>query len=84
MVSKDPIHIHIEYPPRIVLSRLVKRMKGRSSRWLVQKEFRRLKQRYWGKHFWARGYGVLSKGDIADEMVQQYVDHHRSKDDKEN
>jgi len=82
VVSKDHIHIHIEYPPRIALSRLVKRMKGRSSR-LLQKEFPRLKQRYWGKHFWATGYGVWSTGNITDEMVQQYLEHHRSKDDKD-
>ncbi len=30
VVSKDHIHIHIEYPPRIALSQFVKRMKGRS------------------------------------------------------
>lgn len=32
VVSKDHIHIHIEYPPRVSISHLVKRMKGRSSR----------------------------------------------------
>ena len=82
VVSKDHVHIHIEYPPRIALSELVKRMKGRSSR-LLQKEFPKLQQRYWGKHFWATGYGVWSTGNITDEMVQQYLEHHRSKDDKD-
>ena len=80
VVSKDHIHMHIEYPPRVALSELVKGMKGRSSR-LLQKEFPKLRQRYWGKHFWATGYGVWSTGNITDEMVQQYLEHHRSKGD---
>jgi putative transposase len=32
VVSKDHIHMHIEYPPKTALSDLVKRLKGRSSR----------------------------------------------------
>jgi putative transposase len=32
VVSKDPIHMQVEYPPRLSISDLVKRMKGRSSR----------------------------------------------------
>tara|TARA_R110000868_G_C10447811_1_gene726055 strand:+ start:176 stop:529 length:354 start_codon:yes stop_codon:yes gene_type:complete len=83
VVSKDHIHIHIEYPPRVSISHLVKRMKGRSSR-LLQKEFPSLQKRYWGKHFWATGYGAWSTGNITDEMVQQYLEHHRNKDDEDN
>ena len=83
VVSKDHIHIHIEYPPRVSISHLVKRMKGRSSR-ILQKEFPSLQKRYWGKHFWATGYGAWSTGNITDEMVQQYLEHHRNKDDQDN
>lgn len=77
VVSKDHVHIHIEYPPRT--SQLVNRMKGRTSR-LLQKEFPRLRHRYWGRHFLATGYGAWSTGNITDEMVQEYLEHHRRKD----
>ena len=80
VVSKDHVHIHIEYPPRTSISQLVKRMKGRTSR-LLQKEFPALKRRYWGRHFWATGYGAWSTGNITDEMVEAYLEHHRSKED---
>ena len=76
VVSKDHVHIHTEYPPRIALSKLVQPMKGRTSR-LLQKEFPKLGERYWGRHFWAIGYGVWSTGNITDEMVQEYLEHHR-------
>lgn len=77
VVSKDPVHIQIEYPPSLSVSDVVKRFKGRSSR-ILQQEFPELRNRYWGKHFWAIGYGAWSTGSLTDEMVQQYLEHHRN------
>ena len=76
VVSKDHIHMHIEYPSRVSISDLVKRLKGRTSR-ILQREFPVLKKRYWGRHFWAIGYGAWSTGNVTDEMVQEYLEHHR-------
>ncbi len=81
VVSKDHVHIHIEYPAKRSISWIVKQLKGRSSR-LLQKEFPHLKKRYWGQHFWATGYGAWSTGNITDEMVQEYLEHHRRPSDK--
>ena len=78
VVSKDHVHIHIEYPPSLSVSDLVKKLKGRTSR-LLQQEFPALGKQYWGRHFWAIGYGVWSTGNITDEMVQEYLEHHRDK-----
>ena len=83
VVSKDHVHIHVEYPPSKSISNLVKRLKGRSSRRL-QEEFPNLKKRYWGRHFWAIGYGVWSTGNITDKMVEQYLEHHRKPNDLTN
>lgn len=77
VVSKDHVHMHIEYAPKQSISEIVKRLKGRTSR-LLQSEFPELQKRYWGKHFWAIGYGVWSTGNITDEMVQEYLEHHRN------
>ncbi len=78
VVSKDHVHIHVEYPPSLSISILVKKLKGRSSHHL-QQEFPALKKRYWGQHFWGVGYGVWSTGNITDEMVQEYLAHHKDK-----
>ena len=80
VVSKDHIHMHVEYPPKLSISNFVKRLKGRSSRRL-QDEFPVLKQRYWGRHFWAIGYGAWSTGNMTDEAVQEYLEHHRTPSD---
>ena len=82
VVSKDHVHIHIEYSPSLSISVLVKKIKGRSSR-LLQLEFLELKNRYWGRHFWAIGYGVWSTGNITNEMIQEYLEHHRDKPNSE-
>ena len=79
-VSQDHIHMHLEYPAHLSISEIVKMLKGRSSR-LLQKEFPDLKKRYWGQHFWATGYGAWSTGDLTEELVNEYLEHHRKSDD---
>ena len=76
VVSKDHIHLHLSYPPSLSVSDIVKRLKGRSSRMLLQ-EFPELHRRYWGSHFWGIGYGCWSVGNITDEMLQTYLNHHK-------
>jgi putative transposase len=75
VVSTDHVHMLIEYPPSKSVSDIVKRLKGRTSRRL-QEEFPELRRRYWGRHFWAIGYGAWSSGHITDELVAQYLEHH--------
>ena len=82
VVSKDHVHMHIEYAPSKSVSDIVKRLKGRSSRKL-QMEFPELSKQYWGKHFWAIGYGVWSTGNVSKEMVEEYLEHHRSPSNKD-
>lgn len=76
VVSKDQVHLHLSYPPKISVSDLVRRLKGRSARLLLD-EFSELKRRYWGQHLWGIGYGAWSTGNITDEMVQDYLSHHK-------
>ena len=83
VVSNDHIHMHLEYPPKLSISDIVKRLKGRSSR-LLQKEYPMLEKRYWGKHFWAIGFGAWSTGNITDELIQKYLEHHRKPNDSDN
>jgi len=48
---------------------------------MLQKEFPKLKKKYWDRHFWATRFGAWSTDNITDEMVQSYLEHHRSKED---
>jgi putative transposase len=55
---------------------LVKKLKGRTSHHL-QQDYPELRKRYWGQHFWAVGYGAWSTGSITEQMVQEYLEHHK-------
>ena len=76
VVSKDHIHLHISYPPKLSVSDIMKRLKGRSAKILLL-EYSELKKRYWGGHLWGIGYGAWSTGNITDEMIQEYLNHHK-------
>jgi putative transposase len=75
VVSSDHVHIFVSIPPHVRESDLVNGMKGRSSR-NVQQEFPELRKRYWGRHFWARGYFSVTSGTVTDEMIDEYINNH--------
>lgn len=83
VVSKDHVHMLIEYPPSKSISDLVKSLKGRTSR-MLQQEYQDLKKRYWGRHFWAIGYGAWSTGNVSESVVEEYLEHHREPSNQEN
>ena len=62
-------------PPKLAVSDLVRKAKGRSSH-KVQREFPALKKRYWGNHFWGRGYFSATAGAITEDLVLQYLEDH--------
>ena len=76
VVSKDHVHLHLSYPPKLSVSDILKRLKGRSAKLLLS-EYTELKKRYWGGHLWGIGYGSWSTGNITDEMIQEYLNHHK-------
>ena len=82
VVSPDHIHIHVSKPPSLAESELVRKLKGRSARKLLM-EYPQLKKRYWGGHLWAIGYGAWSTGVVSQEMINEYLEHHRERSNQE-
>src|SRR5688572_1892115 len=64
-------------------SEIMRRIKGRTSSKLFE-EFPNLKKRYWGRHFWARGYFCATGGQMTEEMIQDYLAHHFESDRPDN
>jgi putative transposase len=77
VLAQDHVHMFLSVPPKYSISDVMRRLKGRSSRRL-QQEFPILKKRYWGRHFWARGYFCTTSGNVTDELVLQYLERHGS------
>jgi putative transposase len=75
VVSKDHVHLLVSAPPTIAPSEIMRRIKGRASSKLFE-EFPNIKKRYWGRHFWARGYFCVTAGQVTDEMIKEYLEHH--------
>ena len=72
-IAPDHIHLLLSMPPQMSVSDLVQRLKGRSSR-LMLEEFGELKRQFWGRHLWARGYFVASSGNVTDEVIAEYIE----------
>jgi putative transposase len=77
VVSVDHLHLHIEYPSKISVSEIVRKLKGRSARKLMI-EYPELKKKYYGGHFWGIGYGAWSSGNVTEELINDYLDHHEN------
>jgi putative transposase len=75
VVSKDHVHILVSAPPNMAPSEIMRRIKGNTASRLFE-EFPHLKKRYWGRYFWARGYFCATVGQIMEEMIKQYLEHH--------
>ena len=71
-VSKDHVHMFVSKPPRLSESKLVQRIKGKTS-YKMMREFKTLQQQFWGRHLWARGYFVASSGNVTDEVILEYI-----------
>ena len=42
----------------------------------LQQEFAHLRKRYWGRHFWARGYFCATSGRLTEEQIRNYIEGH--------
>jgi putative transposase len=78
VLGRDHVHMFLSIPPKLSLSNVMQRIKGRSSR-RIQMEFPELRKRYWGRRFWARGYFSTTSGNVTDDIITQYLELHSSK-----
>ena len=82
-VNRDHIHLLISIPPNLSVSRAVQYLKGKSSHRLLS-EYGHLKKRYWGQHLWARGYWVVSSGNVTDEAWKEYIKNQKPPEPDDN
>lgn len=75
VLSSDRVHMLVSIPPKLSVSDMMRKIKGRSPH-KVQREFLQLKKRYWNRHFWGRGYFSTANGAITEDIVLQYLERH--------
>jgi putative transposase len=72
VVSKDHVHILTSCPWTRAPNEIMRRITPSN----LLEEYPRLRKRYWGRHFWANGYFCGRVGQMTDEMIRQYFEHH--------
>ena len=78
-VAVDHVHLFVSYPPKLSVSDMAHRLKGKSAH-LLYDALPHLKKKFWGGHFWARGYCAISSGNITDELIQAYIENQEGED----
>lgn len=73
----DHVHLLVEYPPQVQLSKLVNSLKGVSSR-MLRKELPALAARYWKGVLWSPAYFAASCGGAPLDVVKQYIENQRN------
>lgn len=73
----DHIHLIIDYPPKIALSRIIMVLKTNTSRRVREKKFPEVEKALWGNHFWSPSYFACSTGGSSLEKVRKYVQDQR-------
>jgi len=74
-VQPDHVHALLSVDPQYGIHRLVKLIKGRSSR-LLRREFARLRSRL--PTLWTNSYFVATVGGATLEAVKRYIDNQRN------
>jgi putative transposase len=70
----DHVHLLVEVDPQFGIHRLIRRIKGRSSR-LLREEFPVL--RSWLPSLWTHSYFVSTVGGAPLEIIKQYIEQQK-------
>lgn len=73
--EEDHIHILIDYPPKVSLSKLVNSLKGVSSRLVRNQNFKEIEDKLWGNHFWSPSYYAGSCGGVTVQQIRKYIEN---------
>jgi len=72
--EKDHVHLLINFPPKVPISKLVNALKGVSSRRLRQEFKQEIDLIYWKGVLWSPSYFAGSVGGAPLEIVKQYIE----------
>jgi len=70
-VQKDHIHLVLSVPPKYSIAETIGFIKGKGAIKVFDRHLE-LKRRYWGRHFWAKGYCVSTVG-LDETQIRKYV-----------
>ncbi len=72
--EKDYVHLLINYPPKVSVSRLVNSLKGVSSRLIRKKRYACIQDKLWARALWSPSYFAASCGGAPISIIKQYIE----------
>ena len=77
-VCIDHVHMLVSIPPKISVSEAMGYLKGRSAIQIFEKvpEYKN----NWNKEFWARGYYVVTVGNMTEKVTKEYIERQEKED----
>ena len=75
----DHIHLFVEIPPKIAISKFMGYLKGKSSTMLYE-QFGELKYKFRNREFWCRGYYVDTVGK-NESRIAEYIKNQLKEDE---
>jgi len=80
-VCKDHVHMYVSLPPKMKVSEFMGFIKGKSALMIFDK-YPQLGSK-WDRHFWAKGYYVVTVGNINEETIIKYIREQEERESKE-
>lgn len=78
-IQADHVHLIVMIPPKLSVSKYLGTVKGRTAIHIFRRNPKLRTRRYWGNHFWSRGYCVDTVGLDADH-IRKYVKYQEKKE----
>jgi putative transposase len=75
--ERDHVHLLVNYPPKIPISRMVNSLKGVSSR-ILKKSHPELRKFYWKNALWSPSYFAASCGGAPLDIIKRYIESQKS------
>lgn len=69
----DHVHLLVNYPPKVQISKLVNSLKTASSRVIRKKGYPAVQKALWGGALWSPSYFAGSCGGAPLEVVRKYI-----------
>ena len=76
-VEEDHVQLMVQVHPKVAVSNLVGKLKGKSSYVLRREFWDSVRTKLWGTKFWSPSYCVVSCGGGSLEQVAAYIDNQK-------
>ena len=74
----DHVHLLVEYPPKVSVSKLVNSLKGVSSRLVRKKGHLSIQNALWGGSLWSPSYFAGACGGAPLAAIRRYIEQQES------